>query len=529
MNAKRILLTLAVFLIAMAVAVLRYRGPVPLGINAPKNQPSAARMRETLEFLLGDPPQIHMTGTPEGDAFLERLESKIESYGVASQRIDVPWQIETDPPDLKLKNLLVKIPGRDPNLEPILMVSHHDSCRWGPGAGDAGSAVVALVENIRIAAKEKPRRTNLFLFTDGEEAGLRGAASIAAMDELPFPRPVFVLNFDARGTTGGVPMFETHENNRAWTEILIPELADPKITTSLAVTVYRMLPNATDFDVWNQTLGWPGFNYATIGGAHHYHRPSDVPENLSDRTLQHFGNHIYQMRRTLDANELPIAGQKPGNAVFFDLFGFYVVCYGESFQLAIAVVTMIVVYIRAKVSGDFPSRTVIRKHLGVTVSVIACSIIVGSIVVLILKTTPWAKLRYTPVDHAAGLITVTLTLIATTFLLEKMLPRLSVANRVAMRDWVWLVISIFGVGTSIWLPGGAYLLVWPAVGYAITRVFVQRAEVATIIGWLILSVIVAPTMTLLVQALGPWLQPIYAAITGLVAIAGHTVWITPEE
>lgn len=543
----RILLAGLALVVSVAIGVLQYRGPAPLGPKASTEIPSAARMRQTLVELLGDPAEIHSTGTAAGEAFLRRLEAKIQSLGLTTRRIEVPWnpqtqgwhpndRIDSMPADAVLKNLLVTVPGRRPELAPILVATHHDSCHWGPGAGDAGSAVVALVEHLRIMSTAQPIRTTHYLFTDGEEYGLLGAYSIAALDPKPFPEPFFVLNFDARGTTGGVPMFETHTGNRAWVKALIGRLAEPKITSSLAVTVYRTLPNATDFHVWHGELGWPGFNFATIGGAHHYHRPSDLPENVSDRTLQHMGDQLYSMHRAIDTMEMLAVGDVTANAnaadnsVFFDLYGVTVVQFSETTQRGIAIFTLVLAVLVGLVQirrGGPRMRArvgMIFKHALSVIAAVACGTVVGWGVQTVLYTTPWRDLRYTPVDFQAGLATLAAAFLIATLVLEWLQPRANEALTSMISDWTWLVSALLGAVLAFVLPGGAYLLVLPGWVYFATRLLTQEASWAAWFGWGVLIVIAGPLLALLVQALGPWRQPLYGGLVSLMAVKALTVW-----
>ncbi len=528
---------------AIALGYISYRGPAPLTASASREHPAAGRMRAALVELLGDPPMIHTTATESGEAFLQRLESKIASHGVSSHRIAVPFdrvrqkhhpkgRIDLLPDDAVLQNVLATVPGKDPSLAPILVATHHDSCRWGPGAGDAGSAVVALLEHLRLLSQNPPNRTTHYLFTDGEEYGLLGAYALATRDELPFRRPVFVLNFDARGTRGGVPMFETHDGNALWVGELINDLAPPRITSSVAVTVYRSLPNATDFNVWRDEFGWQGFNFATIGGAHHYHRPSDSPENLSDRTLQHMADHLTSLHAAIDrlddaeASGLQSSGQDPkaANAVFFDLYGQTVVHYRSGIQAVVAWIVLAVVawcWWRSKSTAKFVRGL---WSLGFALSAVLAGGAIGFASQLGLRFTPWANLRYTPVDLIIGLATIAAAFLAATLLVEFMFRRASSLRCDQLGDDVWLVGAMLAVAAAMLLPGGGYLFVLPAAVFAIVRVLTQSPGGAAWAGWLTAAVLFGPVLVLLVQALGPWQQPLYGLIAGLLAAAAIPTW-----
>ncbi|QEF97569.1 Peptidase family M28 [Stieleria maiorica] len=545
---KRIVAATLMLGVSVLLGWFEYRGPAPLGIDAPTDQPSAARMRATLVELLGDPPQKHTTGTASGEAFLQRLEKKLRGYEVPMRRIEIPWdpqrqdrhpggRVDLLPPGTVLKNLWVTVEGSDPSLAPILIATHHDSCRWGPGAGDAGSAVVTLVEHIRHLSTSRPVRTTHYLFTDGEEFGLLGAYAIVAQESLPFPRPAFVLNFDARGTRGGIAMFETHVNNSGWVSTIIDDLARPKITSSLAVTIYRSLPNATDFNAWHGKLGLSGFNYAVIGGAHRYHRPEDTPQNLSDRTLQHMGAQLFSMHRAIDrldgptTRRLNASTEDPahGNAVFFDLYGWTVVHFGEGIQRVIAIVAaalMGVVCLRGRSLGRV--RRLPRHALVVLLS-IAAGLLVGVVIQLGLRTTPFSVLKYTPIDLQAGVVTIAASFLVVTALLERFTKRIESDEAEVVSDWIWWVTAALGTVLAMALPGGAYLLVLPSFTYALVRIVSPQATLAAWSGWAAAVILAGPLVMLLVQALGPWRQPVYAALASLLAVLAMTAWAAQKK
>ena len=106
----------------------------------------------------------------------------------------------------------------------------------------------------------------IFLFTDGEEAGLLGAK--AFVDEHPWAKDVrLVLNFDARGNSGSAIMFETSNQNGALIRGFARSAPYP-VTTSLSYEIYKRLPNNTDFTEFRRA-GLAGLNFAYLNGATH--------------------------------------------------------------------------------------------------------------------------------------------------------------------------------------------------------------------------------------------------------------------
>ena len=115
----------------------------------------------------------------------------------------------------RVQNLLAWLPGADPKGKAVLLVAHYDGVGAGPAASDDGAGTAALLETMRAlrARKEPLAHDVILLFTDGEEAGLLGAA--AFVREHPWAKDVAViLNFEARGTSGRSYMFETGPGNR---------------------------------------------------------------------------------------------------------------------------------------------------------------------------------------------------------------------------------------------------------------------------------------------------------------------------
>jgi Zn-dependent M28 family amino/carboxypeptidase len=97
----------------------------------------------------------------------------------------------------------------------VLLVAHYDGVGAGPAASDDGAGSAALLETMRaLRARKQPLAHDIMvLFTDGEEAGLLGAA--AFVREHPWAKDVAViLNFEARGTSGRSFMFEPARESR---------------------------------------------------------------------------------------------------------------------------------------------------------------------------------------------------------------------------------------------------------------------------------------------------------------------------
>jgi Zn-dependent M28 family amino/carboxypeptidase len=77
-------------------------------------------------------------------------------------------------------NLILRLPGRNPNLPPLLVGAHYDGPLHSPGADDNASGVAALLELARRWAATPPRRPIWLVAFDQEEWGMVGSAALAA-------------------------------------------------------------------------------------------------------------------------------------------------------------------------------------------------------------------------------------------------------------------------------------------------------------------------------------------------------------
>jgi Zn-dependent M28 family amino/carboxypeptidase len=72
-------------------------------------------------------------------------------------------------------NILVKIDGKQPEMDVVLFAAHFDSVSTAPGAADDGMGVATLLQLVEYFANNTPRRTVVFNINNGEEDGCNGA------------------------------------------------------------------------------------------------------------------------------------------------------------------------------------------------------------------------------------------------------------------------------------------------------------------------------------------------------------------
>lgn len=322
------LAVIAGFVLVALVALWSRSPPAPAGEDAPPDAFSAARAAAVLERILGDG-RPHPTGSEANAGVRARIVAELRRLGYepevqAGFACSPIWPVCAG-----VKNVVAQLPGTGDG-EGVLLAAHYDSVAAGPGAGDDGAGIAALLEIARALKASGPLPRGVwFLLGDGEEAGLLDAEAFVRQPE--FGRLGSVVNVEARGTGGPSQLFETQTGNAAIVSLAKTALDHP-VGSSLAYEIYKLLPNNTDFTVFRRE-GLAGVNFGFTADPARYHTPRDNLRYLDPGSLQHHGENALAMARALaGAEAVPRAA---GDKVFFDLFGAVLVSWPVGWNAAL--------------------------------------------------------------------------------------------------------------------------------------------------------------------------------------------------
>ena len=182
----------------------------------------------------------------------------------------------------------------------LMLVAHYDSrysqpmprdTVWSYGAADDGYGVGVILETVYQVMKHQNewKQGVKVLFTDAEEPGMKGMKAIWENNREVFDNVGLVVNVEARGTWGPALLFEACPGNAKVQELYASTAAYP-YTYSLTTVVYQFLPMFTDFTIVKDAL--PGLNFSNIADVNHYHTDLDNFSNISEKTIQHYGEQI---------------------------------------------------------------------------------------------------------------------------------------------------------------------------------------------------------------------------------------------
>jgi hypothetical protein len=310
---QRIMLSVVILATIFLLSLQGLRPPSPKPLNAPPDQFSAGRALEVLTRLMGDETP-HPTGSDANNAVRDRIVREFGQIGYHSD-LQTGFHCTAYGTCATVSNIVARFEGLDQSA--VLLAAHYDSVPAGPGVSDDGVGVAAALEIARaLKSRPIPRHSVIFLIDDGEEGGLLGAR--AFVDSHPWAKDVrAVVNLDARGTSGPSLMFETGKAN-AWAAWLYAASVGHPITSSIFYTVYKRLPNDTDFTVF-KAAGYEGLNFAFIDNVVRYHTPFDNIANVNAASVQHQGDNA--LPSLLALANADFSAMPRGDAVYFDLFG----------------------------------------------------------------------------------------------------------------------------------------------------------------------------------------------------------------
>jgi hypothetical protein len=403
----------------------------------------------------------HTAGSPENAVVRDRILAELRAVGYAPE-VQAVFQCDTAPrfPGCTAVENIVAVHKGTGDGKAVLASAHYDSVPAGPGVSDDGAGVAVVLELARDFAARTTRNDVIFLLTDGEETGLRGARAFA--DRHPLMRRVgVVVNFDARGASGPSMMFETANGNARLMDLFAHAVARPS-TSSVNYEVYKLLPNDTDFSVYRK-LGLSGFNFGFINSAALYHSVRDNLQYIDRRSLQHTGEHAFEVTGALaDADLATLSASS--DASFFDVFGLVTVVWPAAINVPIALLALLGLVGLIVVHRDaFTLRTTGRA----VVALLAIPVLLFALGWLLSYPLGiWPGVH--PLDHPQPW--PARVALATSGILVPLIVAGIVGLRVDARALLlvnWVVLALLALGVALTIGGASYLFLWPVFGVGI--------------------------------------------------------------
>ena len=452
-----LVLMLLLGLIAALAIYLQNRVPEVLPESAPATEFSAARALKHLRVISA---RAHPIGSQEQATVRDYISRELSNLGLSpetQQTTAVNRKWGTPFSAGRVQNIVARLKGTEGGRA-ILLACHYDSVPNSPGASDDGAGVVTLLETARALKAGTPLKNDvILLFTDGEEVGLLGANAFVAEHAAARDVGLF-LNFEARGNSGPLVMFETSGSNGALIR-QFAEAAPRPLASSFFYEIYQRLPNDTDFTVL-KGLGAQGMNFAYVDGINHYHTQLDSVQEINAQTLQHEGSSALALVNRF--GNVALNQTRTRNAVYFNVLGATFINYAGALIIPLLVFAFVlfglVGYLfrkRLTVSG------IVLGFIGMLASVLFSAAIVWVAWWLVrvirssYKWTPWGE----PYHSNAFRIGFVLLAIAATSAVYTLLRKRASALSLTLGALLWWL--ILAACVSVIMPGGSYLFMWP--------------------------------------------------------------------
>ncbi|MFE6969686.1 M28 family peptidase [Isoptericola sp. NPDC057653] len=519
-------------LVLAALAVWSVLPPSPRSADAAADEFSAERAFATVEAI---GTEVHPHGTAAAADVRQRIVADLEDLGLdpdVTEGVGMSGRLGDQSRVAATTNVVATIKGTD-STGPVFFVAHYDSAEVSHGANDDGAGVATLLETARALGAGEPLRNDVVLvFTDAEEACLCGAEAFAHADPRAADGGV-VVNVEARGSSGPAIMFETSDGNAALVDAYA-KVPYP-VGSSLAVEVYRILPNDTDFSPFldDPDGRFTGLNSAYIDGSATYHAPQDTPDRMSLASLQHHGSNALALARELgNGDAAALARPASDDATYFPLPGGVLARYPGwlVWPLAVAAVVAVgalavVLARRGEVRGERTSAG--RLALGFASALVPLvGAVVGSMGLWWLMVAvrpgygemldPWR-----PWGFRVALLGIVATVLVAWFV---GLRRSLGGPALAVGALGWL--AVLGVVLAAVTPGGSYLAAIPALAGAVAGLVAVTAapgtvgrRVAVTLGAGVGVVVLVPIVLLFFPALGLATGAAPAVVAALLGLA----------
>ena len=305
---RSLILTLSIALSALVAYGVFFSMPSPKDVDAEGF--SSARVVKDLEVISQEP---HSVAHPEArDRLLDYLTERLKELGGNPQTYVYP-NITSRKFTFDAKNLLAEFPPLKASSDTtyLLMMAHHDSrYPWklmgdtvtALGAVDDGYGLGIILESIHQALKyrEQWNQGIKVLFTDAEEVDLQGMKAAHQYNKEIFDNVGLILNIEARGPFGPALLFETSPGNERLVKLYADHARYP-FGYSITNMVYQQMPNGTDFNIVRDSIA--GFNFSPVQDINHYHTDLDNIHNISEKTIQHYGEQIMPLMKEYLTNK----------------------------------------------------------------------------------------------------------------------------------------------------------------------------------------------------------------------------------
>lgn len=232
----------------------------------------------------------------------------------------------------------------------VLVNAHYDSVSTGFGATDDGVGVVTVLQLIKhfTTPGRQPKRGIVALLNNGEEDFLNGARAFARHPMSQFAHTF--LNLEGAGAGGRATLFRATD-----TEVVrLYQKSRYPFASVFSADVFKrgIIRSHTDYEIFDDILGLRGLDVAFMEPRARYHTEQDDTRHTSVDSLWHMLSSALSTVQGLasdtssnfDGNNAEpgkVASGHGSDAVYFDLFGEFLVVFSLGTLFALSVTLLV--------------------------------------------------------------------------------------------------------------------------------------------------------------------------------------------
>lgn len=405
-----------------------------------------------------------------------------------------------------VENVIVRVPGTRGSTPDVLITAHYDSVPVGPGAGDDGVSVAAMLETMRALKAGAPLKNDVvFLFTDGEELGWLGAKAFA--EQHPEMGNIGVaFAFEGWPESGPTEMRATSPGD-AWLVRQLSVAAPPVWATSTYNTDERLY-HGSDFGVLAAS-GLLSAEFENSGSATRHHRPGDTVEAINPSIVQDHGDTMLTLARYFGNLDLSRAHSSSEDLVFFTIPGFELITYPTWLATglsAVALLLLLAVIVGARRRSGLSLARLAWGTLAFLAVILVGVAIAAGIWELLLAFHPEAEELSYPDFEGSGLAMAAIYALAGAAFIavsHALSRRIGAVELTAGALLWWAVIDLT---LGLFAPLASALAIWPLLGGTVALAvvsFLQRPWAAALLALAAVPSLVLFVPLIVLNALQP--------------------------
>ena len=199
-------------------------------------------------------------------------------------------------------NYILKLPGQNPKLDPMLIGAHYDGPIQSPGADDNASAVAAMLELVKQWSEKPPKRPVWMVAFDQEEWGMLGSKALSRElknkgQKLKLMVSLEMLAYTSEKQDYPVPAMKKLYGEKGDFIALVANIESSLMLPGLASSMGKYVPTKVlpvplngevlpDVRLSDHSPFWDqGYNAIMVTDTSflrnpHYHEPTDTVETL---------------------------------------------------------------------------------------------------------------------------------------------------------------------------------------------------------------------------------------------------------